>query len=452
VENGHLLGYAAEEAFTHVFPGDRALDGPGDFYAHLDQELRATPAYHLWTYLPLCQYRCHFCQFPLLVINRHQDTARATAARWVDAIIAEAKLWLAAVPALRDQPIGEFCLFGGTPTVFPLEELERLVDFYRSNFGFTADTSMRAEGSPDTLNEPVLAGLRGMGFDKLTYGIQSFDDDLLSLANRRHTGQQAVDAARAAWQAGFARVDADLVWGLPGQDVDGFAADVQTMLDERFSTVVMSKLHLRSFSEVESAIGHVSPAVWENPGVRDRIAAKGYRWPSLGRQYQMRARGVELLNAAGYHEHPTTYFPHDDAGPQIWRSLNLDQARQAPEVGIGLGGYSWSSRAEANIATDPQTYLKAVHAGELPFETMTAVSDEARQARTVRMALSTCQPLSDDVHRERFGESLFTPRRLSVFESLQRRGLATIDHHARTVGLTPVGATLVEAIINTEIV
>jgi oxygen-independent coproporphyrinogen-3 oxidase len=449
--NDHLLGYVAEEAFSHVFPGDHQ-DSPQRFLSDLNDALAVAPSFHLWADIPLCRYRCHFCQFPILVLNHRTDTATQTARRWVDANIVEAKLWLDAVPAMRTTPVGEFCLFGGTPTAVPPADLDRLLTFYREAFRFTDETSLRAEGSPDSIGEEHLTVLAEHGFGTLTYGIQSFDDSLLALANRRHTGEEALEAARRARRLGFDRVDADLVWGLPGQSVAGFLRDVDIMIEEDFDTVVMIKLHLRSFAEVQSAIGHVSPAVWEDPQVRARIAEAGHAWPTLGQQYQMRERAVDKLETAGYYEHPTTYFPKRSRGPQRWRSLNLDQHLQVPQVGVGLGGYTWSDRSEANALTRPAGYLAEIDRGNLPLDTVTAVSPREREVRAVRMALSTCQPLSDAVHSRRFpGRTLLDGNWGERFASLRRRGLVDIDHSAGTVTPTRAGATLVEAIMQTEI-
>ncbi|WP_343446541.1 radical SAM protein [Micromonospora schwarzwaldensis] len=451
--NAHLLEYVSEEAFTHVFPGDEQETSSERLLSDLHHTIARSPSFHLWANIPLCRYRCNFCQFPILVLNHQTDTAEATARRWVDANIAEAGLWLAAVPSMRQTPVGEFCLFGGTPTAVPPAELDRLLTFYRKSFRFTEDTSLRAEGSPDSITDDHLGVLAAHGFHTLTYGVQSFDDELLRLANRRHTGQQALAALRNARARGFDRVDADLVWGLPGQSVDGFLRDVDVMVDEGFDTVVMIKLHLRSFAEVQSAIGHVSPAVWEDAGVRARIAAEGHAWPTLGQQYQMREMAVEKLLGAGYYEHPTTYFPKKSLGPQRWRSLNLDQHLQVPQVGIGLGGYSWSDLSEASAVTRPATYLQEIDAGRIPFDTITAISPRERETRAIRMALSTCQPLRADVHGARFpeSESLLRGHWGERFLSLERRGLAQIDRAAGTVTLTSSGATLVEAIMQTEI-
>ncbi|MFD7710178.1 radical SAM protein [Streptomyces sp. NPDC059786] len=449
--NAELLGYLQAEAFTHVFTGDMG-SGPEQFFHDMDRALREAPSFHLWADIPLCRYRCHFCQFPTLVTSSRTEAADTTAHRWVDANIAEARSWAAEVPALRTTPVGEFCLFGGTPSVLPAAEIVRLVDFYRETFAIGERTSMRAEGSPDSLTDDVLRTLRELGFTALSYGIQSLDDRLLAIANRRHTGEQALRVRAAAERSGFARVDGDLVWGLPGQTVTGFLDDVDHMIEARFSTVVAIKLHLRSFHDVESAIGHVSPAPWENTRVREQLARRGYRWPSLGQQLQMREGAVDRLTAAGYYEHPTTYFPRREVGPELWRSLNLDQDKQVPQVGIGLGAYSWCGDAEANAVAVPGDYLRLVEKGEIPLENVTTVSADHREVRAVQMALSTCQPLFEGIHRSRFpGGSLLSGRWGALFGSLAERGLVRIDRGAGSVALTEAGATLVEAVMNTEL-
>jgi oxygen-independent coproporphyrinogen-3 oxidase len=450
--NEELLRCVSSDAFTHVFPGDNHRYQPDEFFSDLDAELACSPCFHLWAEIPLCRYRCHFCEFPILVLGHDHKQGEALARRWVDANIREAGRWLEAVPAMRSTPVGEFCLFGGTPTAIPMAELARLFDYYRTHFVFDDQTELRIEGSPDTLTPATLSALRELGFSTLTFGIQSFDDELLALANRRHTVAQAEAAITEGRRAGFTRVDGDLVWGLPGQRVAGFVADVERMIALGFDTVVAMKLHLRSPSEVDSAVGNVRPAAWEQRTGQEAVARRGHRWPSLGEQYQMREAAVERLGQSGYYEHPTTYFPSQTTGVTKWRALNLDQDKQYPQVGIGLGGYTWSSRSEAQTTADPAEYMEAVAADRIPLATVTQISPDSRSRRAVRMALSTCQPVHEDEHCRRFPDSpLLAGRFGSVFNSLEERGLMRIDRNQGVVAVTEIGATLIEAIINTEI-
>lgn len=449
-ENAHLLDYVANDPFgSHVFPGDRPST-PDEFLSDLDRELSTCEPFFLWATIPICRYHCLYCQFPIVVQPREENEAARRAKQWVDTNLREARLWLEKVPHLAKAPVAEFCLYGGTPTLLPDAELERLLDFYRTHFNFTGETTVRVEGSPDTLTRPKLELLKRAGCQKLTFGVQTFDDRLLRLSNRLHSGEEAERAVVNAGDVGFERVDGDLIYGLLDQTVDGFLSDLRRMLALDFTGVVVTKLHLKPFAETGTAIAGVR-APWTDELYRARLVEKGHRWPTLGEQYQMREQAVELLEAAGMLEYPTMYFQPEAVGCGTWKAYVLDQDKQRPEVGIGLGGSSGTPRASANISVDPKTYFAATDAGELPLEAR-RLDRRGEVASSIRRALSTCQPIRDDLHRARFAESsLFDDEWGPIFEGLERRGLARVDRSDRAIALTEVGKTLVEAIMHTEI-
>jgi oxygen-independent coproporphyrinogen-3 oxidase len=450
-ENAHLLHYVTNDPFgSHVFPGDLPST-PAGFLADLDRELATGLPYFLWATIPICRYHCLYCQFPIVVQSRDPEAAEAAARRWVDANLHEAELWLAAVPHLASAPVGEFCFFGGTPTLLPESELDRMLSFYRRNFHFTSGTTLRIEGSPDSLTREKLELLHAHGCGKITFGIQTFDDRLLKLSNRLHTGEQAVAVRRNTAEIGFARVDGDLIYGLLDQSVAAFERDLRRAIELDFTGLVVTKLHLRAFAETGTAIAGVD-APWQDPRYRARLTEKGHRWPSLGEQYQMRELAVALLERSGRTEYPTMYFQSPEVGCGTWKALVLDQDKQRPEVGIGLGASSGTIRGAANVTVTPRDYFESIEAGRLPIVNATRLDREGEIAGSIRRALSTCQPLREDAHRARFPESsLLRGRWRHVFHGLERRGLAAVDPAAGMVRLTKSGCTLVEAIMHTEI-
>lgn len=117
-DNRHLLEYVREDPFgAHVFPGNIEGYDPERFLDDLDEQLRTTPPIHLWAYIPTCSYRCRFCQYPVVVVKGPEETVARRAAQWVDWNIREARLWLRRVPHLASAPVGEFNVFGGTPSL-----------------------------------------------------------------------------------------------------------------------------------------------------------------------------------------------------------------------------------------------------------------------------------------------------------------------------------------------
>ena len=451
--NRHLLEYVAEDPFgAHVFPGDEAEYPPAEFLADLDVQLEHTAPIHLWSYIPTCAYRCRFCQYPVVLVKGRPDVADAKAAEWVEWNIREAKLWLREVPRLASAPIGEFNVFGGTPSLLPPDAIRRLLGFYRENFNFTPDTTLRFEGDPSTFTIAKLELLAELGCDKLSSGVQSFDDHVLRQCGREHTAQMCVDFVRNAQRIGFEWVSIDLMYGLLDQTVDSVRRDLDITVENGLTAVVCTKLHLKSYSDTRTGVSGDRPAPWQLPEYRAKMADSGHHWPTLGEQYQMREVLTAGLTSAGYREQPTMYFARAGVGPEKWKSIMVDQDKQEAEVAIGLGGSSSCRRSEAITEVNWQAYTEAVDAGRVPLASATRFSAHAQESRAIKMALSTLRPLHDGLHRQRFeGRSVFQEPWRQKAESLQARGLIVIDARAGQIRLTPTGEVLVEAIINTEL-
>ncbi|MET8826373.1 radical SAM protein [Streptomyces sp. NPDC004610] len=452
-ENRHLLDYVREDPFgAHVFPGNIEDYDPESFLDDLDRQLATTPPIHLWAYIPTCAYRCRFCQYPVVITKGPQETVARRSAQWVDWNIREARLWLRRLPHLATAPVGEFNVFGGTPSLLPAGEIRRLLDFYREHFAFGPDTTIRFEGDPTTFTPPKLELLAELGCTKVSSGVQSFDDHVLRLSGREHTGDTCTEFIRRARATGFDWISVDLMYGLLDQTLDTVRRDLDTVLEQEPTAVVCTKLHLRDYSDTRTGVAGVRPAAWQLPDYRARLESRGHHWPTLGEQYQMREILTDGLRGAGWTEHPTMYFARPGAGPEKWKAIMADQDQQHAEVAIGLGGSSSCRRSEAMTDVDWRRYGTAVDAGRIPLGSATAFTAQAQETRAVNMALSTLRPLREDIHRRRFpAASLFSPHRRAAFDSLQRRGLLLTDEQSGTITLTPVGETLVEAIINTEL-
>jgi coproporphyrinogen III oxidase-like Fe-S oxidoreductase len=451
--NRHLLEYVTEDPFgAHVFPGNIPGYSPRDFLTDLDRQLAATAPIHLWSYIPTCAYRCRFCQYPVVLAKGSPEAVAEKAAQWVDWNIREAQLWLRDVPHLASAPVGEFNVFGGTPSLLPPDDIRRLLDFYRENFNFGPDTAIRFEGDPSTFTPQKLELLAELGCTKLSSGVQSFDDPVLEQCGREHSAQMCVDFVRNAQSLGFDWISVDLMYGLLDQTVDSVRRDLDIVVENELTAVVCTKLHLADYSDTRTGVAGEKPAAWQLPDYRARLVEKGHRWPTLGEQYQMRELLTDGLRAAGYSEHPTMYFARDGRGPEKWKAIMVDQDKQEAEVAIGLGGSSSCRTSEAITDVNWKKYAEAVEAGRVPLGSATRFSEEAQEARAVKMALSTLRPLDDRLHRERFpGGSLFAEPWRSRFASLEERGLAVADEAGGRVGLTPDGEVLVEAIINAEL-
>lgn len=438
-ENADLLEYVVRDPFgCHVFPGDIDDFPLPHFFRAMQESLARAPYLHLWAYIPTCRYKCHFCQFPTVIVNPQSPRAPALFRDVVDRNIQEARMWLAQLPALSEVPVGEFNLFGGTPSLLPPEELQRLMQFYRDNFTFR-DATLRFEGEPGTLTRPFLAQLRELGFSKLSFGAQSFSDRLIKGCGRLHQAETCYQVIRDARELGFALISVDLMYGLPAQTVDDVRNDLQQARALDLSHLVFTKLHMKPFAETRTGVSAAGENAWQR---RDATL------PSLGQQYQMRALAEQWLDG-DYLEHPTMYFHHRSAAPEKWKAMITDLDQQVPEVAIGLGGSSKCAGAELINLTDYAAYQRALDNGQQPVDSVRGMSPAQQAINGCKMALSSLQPLDDAVFRQKFGVSLFSqPVIARALAELQQHGL--LHRRDQTVRLTPAGRVLVEAIINTR--
>ncbi|UFH49548.1 radical SAM protein [Pseudomonas sp. KNUC1026] len=302
--NSAMLDYVYNDPFgCHVFPGDIEGYPLGQFFQDMNQEIGQARQIHLWAYIPTCRYRCHFCQYPTVILNPKAPSSQQVFTDVVDYNIKEASLWLQKVPALAHAQVGEFNIFGGTPSLLPEAELRRLMAFYRSHFNFD-EATLRFEGEPGTLNKPYLSLLKELGFTKISFGAQSFDDRIISACGRMHSAQECVDTIEYARAIGLEWVSVDLIYGMLGQAVDDVKYDMEKTLELDLSHVVIAKLHMEEFMKTRTGVSGERQSHWQRKGL---INIGDMTFPGLGKQYQMREL-VEQYLAPRYHERPTMYF------------------------------------------------------------------------------------------------------------------------------------------------
>jgi len=444
--NSAFLEYVHKDPFgCHVFPGDIAGHPLGTFFEDMDRDIRQAKQIHLWSYIPTCRYRCHFSQYPTIILNPQAASSQAVFRDLVDYNIKEAGLWLERVPSLGRAEVGEFNIFGGTPSLLPEPELRRLMAFYRSRFDFS-EATLRFEGEPGTLTREYLGLLKELGFTKISFGAQSFDDRIISACGRMHSADDCIETIHNARALGFDWVSVDLIYGMLGQGVDDVRYDMEKTLELGLSHVVCTKLHMEEFMKTRTGVSGERESLWQKKGL---ISINNMSFPGLGKQYQMREL-VEQYLSEGYLEHPTMYFHQNQQPAEKWKGLITDLDKQYPEVAIGLGGSSKCTRAEAINITGYQRYKAALDDNRLPIEESRGFSPLQREVNAFKMALSTLIPVDDRVFQERFeGRSFFdNPVIRPALARLVDKALVSVDDEVVT--LTPNGVTLVEAVINTQ--
>lgn len=177
------------------------------------------PPLALYIHLPWCVRKCPYCDF-----NSHEAPGTLPELEYVDALIRDLEQDL---PLIWGRPITSIFIGGGTPSLFSAEALDRLFSGIRARLKLLPDIEITLEANPGTVEAGKFREFHALGINRLSIGVQSFQDAPLKALGRIHGGREAIAAAEAAHAAGFTDFNLDLMHGLPGQSVESGLADVR---------------------------------------------------------------------------------------------------------------------------------------------------------------------------------------------------------------------------------
>jgi oxygen-independent coproporphyrinogen-3 oxidase len=175
----------------------------------------------LYVHIPFCFHKCHYCDFYSITRQTPQRMEQ-----FVDRILAEADLWIGGID--RPVPCPRTVFFGGgTPTLLPQEAMRRLILGLRQRFDLSRIEEWTIEANPATLLVEYAAMLRELGVDRLSFGAQSFDRAELAVLERHHEPEDVPRSIDIARSAGFERLNVDLIYAIPGQDLASWARSLE---------------------------------------------------------------------------------------------------------------------------------------------------------------------------------------------------------------------------------
>ena len=335
----------------------------------------------LYIHIPFCLRKCAYCDFPSWA-----DTG-IPLEEYVDGVVREMELRSA---LLAEPPVAEtLYLGGGTPSLLPPDLVSRLVGTSRSRHALTADAEVTLEANPGTVTPEKLAGYRDAGVNRLSLGVQSFDDRMLTLLGRVHTAQEARATVAAARAAGFDNIGLDLIHSLPGQTPEEWREELQ-------QAVTLGPEHLSAYGLTveEGTPFHLLRQEGRLPLPDDDAGALMYRMTA------------DILTAAGYEQYEIANF----ALPGRRSRHNQVYWRREPYLGFGAAAHSFLGNPAFGRRWrnphDPAEYLRVLAAGRLPEEDVAVLTRREAMAETFFLGLRTTNGVDTERFRETFGESV----------------------------------------------
>ncbi|MER2101098.1 YggW family oxidoreductase [Pseudomonas fluorescens] len=312
--------------------------------------LPTLPPLALYIHIPWCVRKCPYCDF-----NSHTASPVLPEQEYVDALLADLDQDLHAV---YGRELTSIFFGGGTPSLFSAEALGRLLQGVEQRIPFAADIEITLEANPGTFEQEKFVAYRKLGINRLSIGIQSFQQEKLEALGRIHNGDEAVRAAGMARQAGFDNFNLDLMHGLPDQSLDDALSDLRQAIALKPTHISWYQLTLEP-----------NTVFWNQPPVL----------PEDDTLWDIQEAGQALLAEHGYAQYEVSAYAQ--AGRPARHNLNYWSFGDF--IGIGAGAHGKLSHPDGRIVRTwktrlPKDYLnpaKSFQAGEkslsndeMPFE------------------------------------------------------------------------------------
>lgn len=329
----------------------------------------------IYIHIPFCKRRCIYCDF-------FSTTQSEKKSAYVRALCRELEM-------RRDYVEGEeietIYLGGGTPSQLTEEELKAIFASIYHIYKVKEDAEITLEANPDDLTPEYVAMLRQLPVNRISMGIQTFQEETLKLLHRRHTAIQAIEAFRRCREAGFRNISIDLMYGLPGETLETWMQDLRQAINLRPEHISAYHLiyeedtalwKLREQHQVEEADENLSVSLFET--LIDRLKEAGYQHYEIS----------NFCLSAMHSRHNSSY----------WTGKKY--------LGCGPSAHSFNGVSRQWNVASLEGYIKGVEEGVLDYE-VEELDLYTRYNDYVLTSIRTCWGMSLSKLRSEFGEELY---------------------------------------------
>lgn len=372
------------------------------------------PKLGVYVHWPFCARICPYCDFN---VYKHRGV---DSARWTAALIRDLEHWAART---RGRRLTSLYFGGGTPSLMPVAVLEGVIEACDRIWGFAEAPEITLESNPTDAERDLFAAFNGAGINRLSLGVQSFDDEALAFLGRNHDGVSARRGVDLALNI-FGNVTFDLIYALPGQSALGWREELAAAL----------------------AIGAPHLSLYQltiEPGTAFDKAVERGRWrpPDENLAADLFDIAQEMTAAAGL----PAYEISNHARPGAESKHNLLYWRYADYVGVGPGAHGRLSLVGERIATEtplrPEDYLSLVETSGCGANLEVSLDAEAQLVEKTTMGLRLAEGVALSP-----ADQTALGRRILQAEALAAEGYLRLD--GRTLKATPDGRRLLNAVLS----
>lgn len=372
----------------------------------------------LYIHIPFCKQKCFYCDFP------SYSGLEDVYTEYTQAICREIR---ERGSLLKDKTVDTIFIGGGTPTLLRVELLIQIIQAVKETFNLASDAEFSLEANPGTLKLDKLKSLRQHGINRISFGVQSFNDNLLKEIGRIHSGGQACEAVESAKEAGFTNINIDLIYGLPKQTL-------QDVLESLAFAVDLSVQHISVYGlKVEE--GTVFAAAKE----------KGTLYlPNEELEEAMYDKINDFLPEHNFERYEISNF----AKANFSCRHNIKYWSYQPYIGVGAAAYSFCDKQRFGNTVSVRKYIDCINSGQSPVDFCEEVDEKSAMAEFVFLALRMTSGLNIKIFNNYFKTDFFSHYKKTTEKLVQKELLtATNDNISLTARGMKFGNIVFEAFL-----
>ncbi len=357
----------------------------------------------LYIHIPFCKSRCIYCDFFSTTRLDRREAYTAALCR-----------------ELQDRhthdTIPTIYVGGGTPSQLDTRQIASIAETINNNYNVAHDAEQTIEANPSDITLPYATHLHSLGFNRISIGIQTFNDTLLGIIHRRHDSATALQAFNLARQAGFDNISIDLIFGLPTQTIEQWDTDITTALN-------LHPQHISAYSLMyeEGTPLYTMLMNGEIEETDEELSLNMYQ------------HLTDRLTAAGYIHYEISNF----ALPNYHSRHNSSYWNNTPYIGIGAGAHSYDGTTRRWNINDIDSYIDSTNHHHTTHQSET-LSTTQRINETIMTRLRTAEGLNLSTFGNTFGHDIKTYVEKQAQQYIDSQKLQ-IDQPSNTLRLTRQG-------------
>ena len=366
----------------------------------------------IYIHIPFCKRKCTYCDF-------YTEVSLQFIPQIVDSIVKEIEI---RQEYLQKQPVKTIYFGGGTPSVLNKEQFSLIFESIYKHFEVNDDAEITLEANPDDLSAEYLASLQELPFNRISMGIQSFDDEDLKRINRRHSAEEARMAVRNAQNAGFHNISVDLIYGLPFQSLEAWKRQLEMALS-------LNVQHISAYGLTYEE----GTALWKQ---REKGRVKPVDDEIMNSMY---LHLVETVTQNGFEAYEISNF----AKPGFRSRHNTSYWRQEAYLGLGPSAHSYDLQSRQWNVSSIKNYINAIEDGNSFFE-KEELSQREKFNDYVMVSLRTLEGIDLNYVENEFGKEFVVYCFDILNPFIENKKVIQKNQH---LALTPAGVMISNVIL-----